>query len=289
MITTYIIECEGNRYYVGRTHHEEDRILQHFENNGSEWTKKYKPIRVVSKFISNDNFDEEKYTLKYMEKYGIDNVRGGSYCTLVLSAAEKAKAQQTIRSITDKCYKCGEKGHFAKQCKKMSCEEEEESGEDENYEDEESQYDIINNKYKYKFITKEVSIFPMNFPKTTIIFWVDTNESEINMCTDIIVDCENNFTEDEKRVIDKFNISSIDSLIRNKDISQVDKTRSLKCLSYVRGKYSLTGIEPCNGHNPIQLEKYLIDIRIQPDGHVKYCKSLGQRSNADFHLIGIAD
>ena len=53
MITTYIIGCEGNRYYVGRTNHPEDRILQHFENNGSEWTKKYKPIRVVSIFISN--------------------------------------------------------------------------------------------------------------------------------------------------------------------------------------------------------------------------------------------
>ena len=128
----------------------------------------------------------------------------------------------------------------------------------------------------------------MNFPKTTK-FYVDTTESKDNMFSGILVDCEGNFTEDEKRVTDKFNISSIDSLIRHKDISQVDKTRSLKCLSYVRGRYSLTGIEPVNGHNPIQLEIYLIDIRILPDGHVKYCKSLGKCSNADFYTIGIAD
>lgn len=119
MITTiYILKLENSKYYIGRSNAPKNRILNHFYENGSEWTKKYKPINVISEIIG-ESFDEEKYTLIAMEKYGIDNVRGGSYCKIELSDFEKEKALQTIRSITDKCYKCGEKGHFIKDCEKI--------------------------------------------------------------------------------------------------------------------------------------------------------------------------
>jgi len=46
------------------------------------------------------------------------------------------------------------------------------------------------------------------------------------------------------------------------------------------------GIEPFNGHNVIQLEKYAIDIRILPDGIIKYCRSLGEKNvEKDFSTI----
>jgi predicted GIY-YIG superfamily endonuclease len=127
--TIYTLELETNKYYVGRSLIPKERILKHFQEEGSEWTKLYKPIKVLSQ-LKGDAFDEEKHTLIAMEKYGIDNVRGGSYCKVNLSQNDKDKALQTIRSISDKCYKCGKKGHFAKDC----CEE------NDNYANEHEEY-----------------------------------------------------------------------------------------------------------------------------------------------------
>lgn len=119
-LTIYILELENGKYYVGRSTCSKSRILQHFNNNGSEWTKLHKPIRIISQIKTNDPFDEEKHTLLTMDKYGIDNVRGGSYCATELSKNDKKKALQTIASIMDRCYKCNEGGHFANECPKQN-------------------------------------------------------------------------------------------------------------------------------------------------------------------------
>ena len=69
--------------------------------------------------------------------------------------------------------------------------------------------DYFNNikKSKYKFVTQEISLFTPNFPDTTKMTAIEYEENEISICSDIIVDCENNFSEDEKKIIEKFNIT----------------------------------------------------------------------------------
>jgi hypothetical protein len=138
-------------------------------------------------------------------------------------------------------------------------------------------------KNKYEFITERVSIFAPNFPDTTIMIPYD--KGDITICSNIIVNCENNFSNDEKDVINKFNINNIEDLIRNDKISKNDKQRCIKCFGYVRERYKLMGIEPSNGHNVIQLEKYTISIRILPDGIIKYCNSLGEQNTKNFTII----
>ncbi len=46
--------------------------------------KKYKSVKVIQQINNYDDYDEDKYTLKYMDIYDIENVRGGSFVTIIL-------------------------------------------------------------------------------------------------------------------------------------------------------------------------------------------------------------
>lgn len=89
MITIYALLLEDNKYYIGQTKDLEQRMSFHNKGKqGSEWTKKFKPIRVIETIKTNCNNIEEAMaienatTISYMKKYGWRNVRGGDFCTL---------------------------------------------------------------------------------------------------------------------------------------------------------------------------------------------------------------
>ena len=42
----YVLKLESNKYYVGKTDNPDFRLNDHFTNNGSIWTKIYKPIQL---------------------------------------------------------------------------------------------------------------------------------------------------------------------------------------------------------------------------------------------------
>jgi hypothetical protein len=116
MTCIYILKLQYNKYYIGKTNNKKFRLKQHFNTNGSSWTKKYKPINIHQIIPDCDDFDEDKWTINYMKKYGINNVRGGTFCQLKLSDEYKNIINKMINSAENKCYKCGENGHFANQC-----------------------------------------------------------------------------------------------------------------------------------------------------------------------------
>lgn len=112
----YILELTENKYYVGKTKKPSNRLNEHFSGNGSAWTKKYPPVKLID-FVENCNsFDEDKYTLQYMNIYGIENVRGGSYTQINLDEHTLSHIQKQLVSANDLCFKCGQSDHFARDC-----------------------------------------------------------------------------------------------------------------------------------------------------------------------------
>lgn len=111
----YALLLEKGNYYIGRSDTPRKRILDHFATCGSEWTKLHKPIKEIECFIG-DAFDEDKLTKKYMHKYGIDKVRGASYCQVILFKEQIKSIKRELSNVDDRCFKCNKKGHFAIDC-----------------------------------------------------------------------------------------------------------------------------------------------------------------------------
>jgi len=99
MLYIYIIKLENNKYYVGKTLYPDFRINDHFNSTGSAWTRKYKPIEIVQLIDNCDDYDEDKYVIKYMEEYGINNVRGGSFNQVKLSKRKYIHNKSNVKNI----------------------------------------------------------------------------------------------------------------------------------------------------------------------------------------------
>lgn len=112
----YVIECEGGKRYVGKSNNAVERFEQHKSGRGSEWTKKYKPLKLIEIRQMTSEHDENNITKDLMKKYGINNVRGGSYCQVSLPDASKKALELELLGNSDACFKCGKSGHFARNC-----------------------------------------------------------------------------------------------------------------------------------------------------------------------------
>ena len=114
----YVLKLKSGKFYVGYTQKSvNDRFIEHLCGEGAQWTKKHEPIEIIEFFKTDDRYDEDKHTLKIMEKYGIDNVRGGSFVSENLTEDQTNTIKKIINSSNNKCFKCGSDKHFANECK----------------------------------------------------------------------------------------------------------------------------------------------------------------------------
>lgn len=87
----YVLRLQQNKYYIGITSRKDpsSRIREHMNGfYSAQWTKKYKPIECTEKIdlgmLTEDQAysQENKRTLQYMAKYGVNNIRGANSTTV---------------------------------------------------------------------------------------------------------------------------------------------------------------------------------------------------------------
>jgi hypothetical protein len=115
--TIYVLKLTNNKYYVGKTNDLERRKQEHLNGSASTWTKKYKPIGIEKIIPNASSFDEDKYTLEFMNIYGVDNVRGGQWASEALDELQRYTIKKSLWANNDCCNQCGRKGHFINTCK----------------------------------------------------------------------------------------------------------------------------------------------------------------------------
>jgi hypothetical protein len=91
----YILELKDACYYIGKF------SIQQLKNGiGPSWTKLHPPIRVINQYFNyDDELDEDSLIHQYMEKYGIDKVRGGSYISIELSEYQKRNLENRFNKV----------------------------------------------------------------------------------------------------------------------------------------------------------------------------------------------
>lgn len=117
-IAVYVLECEGNKFYVGKSLYsdQENAVYPRDLEDETAWTKLHKPVRFVGVITDcSDDAYEDELTLEYMEKYGIDNVRGGSFSSIDLDDKTRTYIRRMISSPFA-CYKCRSPEHYTSEC-----------------------------------------------------------------------------------------------------------------------------------------------------------------------------
>lgn len=85
VFSIYAIKLTHNKFFVGSTTNINFSLKYIFkkQKKKEKWLQIYKPLYVDKIFETNDISDEYKMLMRYIDKYGPDNVWGPTYDSIV--------------------------------------------------------------------------------------------------------------------------------------------------------------------------------------------------------------
>ena len=122
--SVYVLTNEDEtKFYVGEANNIGGRIQRHIEAKGARWTRLHKltvPMNPPVPRTGDSTVWEEACVIALVLEHGIDNVRGGSYCTPVLSPDMRRDLLRACiyKSSPPLCARCGCGSHYLSECKR---------------------------------------------------------------------------------------------------------------------------------------------------------------------------
>ena len=102
-ILIYVLLLNDDCYYIGKTtKNVEERFNEHIKGSAA-WTMLHRPIKIIETLNTTNPMEEDIVTKKYMLKYGIENVRGGSYTKITLDDWMIQALKHEFSSIDNCC------------------------------------------------------------------------------------------------------------------------------------------------------------------------------------------
>jgi hypothetical protein len=127
----YCLLLKDGYRYVGRTTDLHARIEKHKQEktSSSSWLFHHPYVKIEKIYelkdengdtVPADAFLEDCITFKMMVLHGLEKVRGGNYCKVVLEEKDSNDIKKILDS-QDACYSCGSKEHMWKTCPLTKC------------------------------------------------------------------------------------------------------------------------------------------------------------------------
>ena len=88
---------------------------------------------------------------------------------------------------------------------------------------------------------------------------------------EVYVECEDNFTEEERNIIEEFEVTNVKEFIEHPEFSREQKHYCLRCYKYVKETYEQTGNEPIDAHSIVTMKNLFVVFRVLRSGLIKYC------------------